>query len=69
MNGVQLVDGEICEKYYLMYEYIGVTWTGANDPLPNIFFYLRIVFFWLLSFRGKNKIIWGKSGEKGVYVY
>ena len=68
MNGLQLVDGEICEKYYRMYVCIDVTWTVANDP-PSRLLYLRIVFFWLLSCRGENKIIWGKSGEKYMYVY
>jgi hypothetical protein len=44
MNGAQLVGGEICEKYYFMYECIGITWTGANAP-PLIYFVSKNVFF------------------------
>jgi hypothetical protein len=38
---------------------------GGGKCLPPYFFYLRIVFFWLLSCSGANKQNWGSWGESG----
>jgi len=45
---------------------------GRGKCLPQYFFYLRIVFFWLLSCSGANKQNWEageRVEERGVYIY